>query len=162
MYGEPWSHLIAPTDLTALLDKESATVIDLDTSLIYRDGHIQGAHWAVRSRLQTQIDGLPASQTIAVTSGDGQLAALAAGEIAALRPDSAVLVLIGGTENWKSQGLPLETGLTHPLGPNDDVQYKPYDREGGVEAAMQDYLQWEVALVEQIARDGTLTFRRFD
>jgi rhodanese-related sulfurtransferase len=162
MYGEPWPHLIAPTDLTALLDKESATVVDLDTSLIYRDGHIQGAHWAVRSRLQTQIDNLPASQTIAVTSGDGQLAALAAGEIAALRPDSAVLVLIGGTENWKSQGLPLETGLTHPLGPNDDVQYKPYDREGGVEAAMQDYLQWEVALVEQIARDGTLTFRRFD
>jgi hypothetical protein len=48
------------------------------------------------------------------------------------------------------------------LGPTDDVQYKPYDRAGGVEAAMQDYLRWEVALVEQIARDGSLVFDRFD
>jgi rhodanese-related sulfurtransferase len=162
LYGEPWPNLIEPADLNAGLDDDSVTVIDLDTSLIYRDGHIPGAHWAVRSRLPAQIDGLPATNSIVVTSRDGQLATLAAGEVAALRPDSEVRVLKGGTENWKSQGLPLETGLTHLLGPNDDVQYKPYDREGGVEAAMQDYLRWEVALVEQIARDGTLTFGRYD
>lgn len=161
-YGEPWPHLIEPAELNTDRDAGSVTVIDLDTSLIYRDGHIQGAYWAVRSRLQSQIDGLPVSNSIAVTSGDGRLAALAACEVAALRPDSEVVVLKGGTQAWKTQGLPLETGLTQPLGANDDVQYKPYDREGGVEAAMQDYLQWEVALVEQIARDGTLSFRRYD
>ena len=35
---------------------------------------------------------------------------------------------------------------------NDDVWYKPYEREGGVGRWMQDYLSWEVGLVEQIDR----------
>jgi rhodanese-related sulfurtransferase len=162
IYGDPWPNTIEPAGLQEILANGKAVVIDLDTSLVYRDGHIPGAHWAVRSRLDAQIGGVPQSPVIAVTSGDGQLASLAAGDIAALRPEAEIVALAGGTLNWKSQSLPLEAGLTHPLGANDDVQYKPYDREGGVEAAMQDYLQWEVALVEQIARDGSLDFPRYD
>jgi len=162
VYGDPWPNTIEPAALQETLAGGTAVVLDLDTSLVYRDGHIPGAHWSVRSRLEAQIGGLPQSPVTAVTSGDGQLASLAAGEVAALRPDSEVCTLAGGTRNWISQDLPLETGLTHPLGPTDDVQYKPYDREGGVEAAMEDYLRWEVALVEQIARDGSLTFQRYD
>ena len=162
VYGDPWQNTIEPTALQEALSDGQATLIDLDSSLIYRDGHIPGAHWSVRSRLEAQINGLPQSPAIAVTSGDGRLASLAAGDVALLRPACEVYALAGGTQNWTSQGLPLEAGLTHPLGATDDVQYKPYDREGGVEAAMQDYLRWEVALVEQIARDGSLVFRRFD
>ena len=162
VFGDPWPHAIEPAALQEALGNGQAALIDLDTSLVYRDGHIPGAHWAVRSRLEAQIGGLPQSPVIAVTSGDGQLACLAAGEIAALRPDSEIYALAGGTQNWKTQALALETGLTRPLGPHDDVQYKPYDRDGGVEAAMQDYLTWEVALVEQIARDGSLVFDRYD
>ncbi len=162
IYSNPWPNTIDPTDLYESLTNGKATVIDLDTSLVYRDDHILGAYWSMRSRLSAQIGGLPQSPVIAVTSGYGQLASLAAGEVAALRPGVEVYTLTGGTQNWKSQGLPLEAGLTHPLGPNDDVQYKPYDREGGAKAAMQDYLQWEVALVEQIERDGSLVFDRFD
>ena len=52
--------------------------------------------------------------------------------------------------------------MTNALGPTDDVQYKPYDHAGGVEEAMNAYLTWEVALVEQLERDGSLTFRRYD
>jgi len=162
IYGDPWPHTIGPADLQETLANGKAVVIDLDTSLAYRNDHIYGAYWSVRSRLDVQIDGLPQSPVIVVTSGDGQSASLAASEVAALRPGTEVYALTGGTQNWKSQGLPLEAGLTHPLGTNDDVQYKPYDREGGVEAAMQDYLRWEVALVEQIERDGSLVFDRFD
>jgi rhodanese-related sulfurtransferase len=162
IYGEPWPDTIEPPALRDALAGGTATLIDLDSSLVYRDGHIAGAYWSVRSRLADQIESLPPSPMIGVTSADGRLASLAAGEVAALRPDSAVYALAGGTQNWKSHDLPLEAGLTHPLGPTDDVQYKPYDHEGGVEAAMNDYLQWEVALVEQIARDGSLVFPRFD
>ncbi len=162
IYGTPWLSLIEPAALNAALHDGKATVIDLDTSLVYRDGHIPGAYWGVRSRLAAQISGVPAAPITVVTSNDGQLASLAAGEIAALRPDSEVFALAGGTQSWKDRDLPLEDGLNHPLGPHDDVQYKPYDREGGIEAAMQDYLKWEVALVEQIARDGCLVFRRYD
>lgn len=162
VYGDAWPNPIEPAALQETLTNGKAVVIDLDTSLVYRDGHIPGAHWSVRSRLGAQISGLPRSPVIAVTSGDGQLASLAAGEVAALCPGSEVYALTGGTRNWQSLGLPLETGLGHALGPTGDVQYKPYDRAGGVEAAMQDYLRWEVALVEQIARDGSLVFDRFD
>ncbi len=162
IYGEPWPNTIEPPALRDALAGGNATLIDLDTSLAYRDGHIPGAYWTVRSRLADQIGGLPPSPMVAVTSDDGRLASLAAGEGAALRPESELYALAGGTQNWKSQGLPLEAGLTHSLGPTDDVQYKPYDHEGGIEAAMQAYLQWEVALVEQIARDGSLVFPRFD
>ena len=44
----------------------------------------------------------------------------------------------------------------------EDLFYKPYDREGSPEEAMQQYLTWEIALVEQIKRDGTLVFPHFD
>ena len=45
--------------------------------------------------------------------------------------------------------------------PPEDVYYKPYDQQGQIEAAMQDYLQWEVALLEQIRRDPDCRFRDF-
>ncbi len=162
VYGDPWPNTIEPPALNDALASGQATLVDLASSLVYRDEHIPGAYWAVRSRLAEQIGTLPSSPMIALTSDDGRLASLAAGELAALRPDNDVVALAGGTQNWKSEGLPLEAGLTHPLGPTDDVQYKPYDNEGGVEAAMNAYLEWEVALVEQVARDGTLIFSKFD
>jgi hypothetical protein len=42
-----------------------------------------------------------------------------------------------------------------------DVFHRPYDRSGGVEQAMRDYLSWEVDLVKQIERDGDARFKRF-
>ncbi len=48
-----------------------------------------------------------------------------------------------------------------PPRPND-VWYKPYDHDGDVvEQHMQDYLTWEIALVEQLARDETVSFPTF-
>ena len=40
----------------------------------------------------------------------------------------------------------------------DDVWLKPYERSSGVTDAMQDYLSWEIDLVKQIERDGTVRF----
>lgn len=45
------------------------------------------------------------------------------------------------------------------LEPPEDVYYKPYDGKTQVEAAMRDYLQWEVALLEKIQRDLDCRFR---
>jgi len=41
----------------------------------------------------------------------------------------------------------------------DDAWYRPYDRKAGVEAAMKDYLSWEIDLVAQIERDGDARFK---
>jgi 3-mercaptopyruvate sulfurtransferase SseA len=67
-------------------------------------------------------------------------------------------VLAGGTQAWKAAALPLESGSTRLAAETEDVYYKPYDRQAQIEQAMQDYLDWEVALVEQVKRESYLTF----
>jgi hypothetical protein len=42
--------------------------------------------------------------------------------------------------------------------PPTDVWYRPYDRSEGIEAAMNQYLTWEVDLVAQVQRDGDARF----
>ena len=39
--------------------------------------------------------------------------------------------------------------------PPDDVRVRVNEDEGGMEKAMNDYLEWEIGLVDDIARDGT-------
>ncbi len=95
---------------------------------------------------------------VVVTSEDSVLARLAAPEAAAIT-GAEVRVLEGGTDAWRDAGLPLEQGATRMAGDPDDVWRRPYEKDWGVKEAMQEYLTWEVALVEQIARDGTTRFR---
>ena len=57
----------------------------------------------------------------------------------------------------------MEMGIERATTSTDDVWYKPYDHGDDVaEQHMRDYLTWEIALVEQIDRDSTVSFRRYD
>ena len=141
------------------LKPESELVLDFGTSLQYRKGHIPGAAFAIRSRLERHREEFN-SKSIVCTSPDGVLARFAAADLAALL-GREVSALAGGTEAWRAAGLPLESGDTRMLEPPEDVYYKPYDHRTQIEAAMQDYLQWEVALLEQIRRDPDCRFRDF-
>jgi len=136
-----------------LLDRGGASVVDLASSLEYRRGHIPGAAYAVRSQLTQSLPKLEPRRTLVLTSPDGVLARLAAPEAAELC-SAPVSVLDGGTAAWSAAGLGLESGSTRMLDETDDVYYLPYDHGDRVEQAMRDYLTWEVALVEQLAREG--------
>jgi rhodanese-related sulfurtransferase/predicted metal-dependent enzyme (double-stranded beta helix superfamily) len=149
---------VAPAELKAMLDRGATAVVDLDTSLAYRAGHIPGAWFAIRARLGDSIAKVPGDGPVAVTSPDGILARFAAAELASLTKRK-VVALDGGTAAWRKAGLPLEAGDQRLADAPDDVWYKPYDNSKGVEQAMKDYLTWEVALVEQIERDGDTRFR---
>ena len=70
-------------------------------------------------------------------------------------------MLEGGTDAWRAAGKPMEEGFTSLAADKEDIYYLPYDREGTVEEAMNQYLTWEIALIEQIKRDGTLVFPEF-
>jgi rhodanese-related sulfurtransferase len=142
------------------MDEGACVVVDLDTSLNYRAGHIPGAWFAIRSRFAAAAEKLPRSSLTVVTSSDGILAQLAAPELAALR-GGAVKALRGGTGSWRAAGLPLASGEEHMTDAPDDVFHRPYDRDKGIEQAMRDYLSWEVDLVRQIERDGDARFRSF-
>jgi len=137
--------------LQALLAASAATLLDLGTSLQYRDGHIPGAWFAVRARLAEALAAVGPVAKLVFTSPDGVLAKLAATEAGAL-------ALEGGTEAWRGAGLPLEQGTTRMASAADDVYYRPYDRRSQIEQAMKDYLDWEVALVGQLKREDYLRF----
>lgn len=137
-------------------------LIDVATSREYRQAHIPGAFWIIRSRLARDLVHIPSPQTFIVTSPDGILAHLAAKELQALRPDIPVEVLEDGSTAWIDAGYTTEKGMTAPASDLEDVCYKPYEFNDAPEAAMKAYLEWEVALVEALEKDGSLTFRRFD
>jgi rhodanese-related sulfurtransferase len=152
------ANLISPPDLKSLLDGGDVMVIDLGTSLQYRDAHIPNARWAIRSRLHTVLPSLPKPGDIVVTSSDGRIAELAALDLTALTKIS-VRALAGGTAAWRTAGLPLVAGAEDMICPPEDVWYRPYDRTKDREAAMREYLSWEVDLVRQVERDGDARYR---
>jgi rhodanese-related sulfurtransferase len=147
---------IAPRDV------KDALVIDLDTSLRYRDGHIPGAWFAVRANLARTIPEMlsqePDARSIVLVSPDGEIAALAAPEAAEAAGGLPVAVLAGGMKAWREAGLEVETGHSRMADPPTDVWYRPYDFKEDVEAAMRQYLDWEVDLVPQVKRDGDAQF----
>ncbi len=152
----PLCPVLSPRELK---EEKDILVLDFGTSLQYRDGHVPGASFAIRSRLADHLQEI-GSKNVVCTSPDGRLARYAAADLAGLL-GREVRVLEGGTEAWRAAGLPLETGETKLLEPPEDLYYKPYDGKTQIEAAMRDYLQWEVALLEQIRRDPDCRFRDF-
>jgi rhodanese-related sulfurtransferase len=156
---QPWPGL-PPQELARL----PATVLDLSTSLRFRARHAAGAWWGVRARLAEAHAKLAEVRELVLTSEDGVLAHLAAPEAAALWPRARVQVLEGGNRAWFTAQLPTESGLSRATTTNDDVWYKPYDHEheSDYEKHARAYLDWEVALVEQIKRDPAIRFRAYD
>jgi len=161
----PVPELATPVDLidmiglVHLLDSGARTlVVDVARSVEFRDGHIPGAVWGVRSRLDKLRAHLSAARHVVITSPDGMLARLAVPELRTLT-GADIHVLDGGTEAWHAFGRPLVKDKTNP--PDDaciDFYLRPYDRNKGIEEAMRAYLSWEIDLVHQIERDGTVAF----
>ncbi len=79
-------------------------------------------------------------------------------EAAAAAGDLPVAILAGGFRAWRDAKLAVETGHVRMADPPTDVWYRPYDFKEDVEAAMRQYLDWEVDLVPQVVRDGDARF----
>jgi len=160
--------LPSPATVTAGELEKSLTqtlVIDLDTSLRYRDGHVPGAWFATRAGLAHSIPTMLKQQAgatrIVLVSPDGEIAALAAPEVQEVAGTLSVAILAGGMKAWRDAKLAIETGHTRMADPPTDVWYRPYDFKEDVEAAMRQYLDWEVDLVPQVKRDGDASFSVF-
>jgi rhodanese-related sulfurtransferase len=149
---------IAAGELHRLLASGGAVVVDLALSRRYGEGHIPGAWFATRARLQGALAKLPAAATIVLTSPDGLLAQLAAPELAGIAA-VPVVVLRGGTQAWVEAGFPLEPGASHMVGEADDVVLSARERNQDREAAMREYLEWEINLVNDMAKDDDHRFR---
>jgi len=153
----PAARTISPSDLAQRLARRDVTLIDLAPSPLHRRGHIPGAWFAVRARLNQALARLPGDGDFVLTSPDGLLAQFAAPELEALS-GRVVLVLAGGTAAWDASGGALETGLALAASDPDDVYRRPYEGTDNAREAMQAYLDWEYGLVAQLARDGSHGF----
>lgn len=142
---------------------DTTTVLDIGSSLKFRKrGHIPGAWWGVRSRLEQAREAIGDTEYLAITASDGQLAKLAVPEAQSLWPKTTVVALAAGNKGWRHAGYDMEPGFDRATTDANDVWYKPYDHEGDVvEQHMRNYLTWEIALVEQLDRDPTVSFPTF-
>jgi rhodanese-related sulfurtransferase len=152
---------VSPAEAKAQMDAGSATLLDLAKALDYRDEHPEGAWWASRVAIAENLSKIPEGHAVLLTSPDGVLARLTANDLASC--GRTVAVVDGGTKAWVASGLPLASGITAVLSPPNDSYLRPYDRKNKaeIEKAMNDYLTWEVALVEQIKKAGGIRFKSY-
>lgn len=153
----PAVQTVSPADLAERLAAQEVVLLDLGPSPAHRRGHVPGARFVIRARLERDLAPDLMDRTIVLTSADGLAARFAASEVAAIS-GQAVRVLEGGTAAWVSSGLPLEAGLDNALSLPEDVYKRPYEGTDNAVEAMQAYLDWEFGLVEQLRRDGSHGF----
>ena len=148
-----------PDELRAVLQSgEPVMLVDLSTSRNFRIGHIDGAYWCIRQRLEPSLVWHKPIGLLILTSEDSVLAHYASGDMAKSDPSLLVRVLEGGNQAWRAAGYELVKGMEPCLTEIDDIWDRPYDRQDGQEQRMQDYLEWEVQLMDQAVRDGTVEF----
>jgi rhodanese-related sulfurtransferase len=148
---------VSPPELTTLLDRGEAAVVDLAPSITYEAEHIPGAWFAVRARLPGSLDRVPRRPVLVLTSPDAALARLAAAELGEAG-FADIRVLDGGTNAWRAAGLALATGREAMADTPNDCWRRPYDPYAG-EGARERYLRWEIELVRQLEREGDVGFR---
>jgi predicted metal-dependent enzyme (double-stranded beta helix superfamily)/rhodanese-related sulfurtransferase len=149
-----------PIRLREWLQQPGTVVVDMGASAAFVKGHIPGAYWLLRSRLDQDAGQLPNATRVVVTCADGQASRYAVAPLLArLAPGTCVSWLVGGTQAWQAAGYPMETGDTRVLSERIDRYRRPYEGTDNAREAMQGYLDWEFGLVEQLGRDGTHGFR---
>ncbi|MGZ0188741.1 MAG: rhodanese-like domain-containing protein, partial [Alphaproteobacteria bacterium] len=160
--GLPSPPTITPEALAAGLAAKQVAVAHVDLSSDYQDGHIPGAVWGIRSRIDALLDNLGGAgdqRPIVLYSEHETRARLAAVDLAALT-DRPISILTGGREAWKKEGRPLETTTDTPTDAERiDFLFWVHDRHLGNDQAARDYLAWEEQLPGQIEADGDATFQ---
>ena len=149
---------VSPIELKRRLDAGIVTLIDLEYSKTYRNGHIPGAWFATRTRLGAAFEKLPPGESIVLTSPDGDLARIAAAELARTVAQP-VHALEGGTRAWTLAGYPLASRAERMAETPDDVWLPAREQGGDRESAMRAYLAWEIDLVNQMATDDDHRFK---
>jgi rhodanese-related sulfurtransferase len=148
---------ITAASLRERMQTSGVSVVDVDWSRDYLEGHIPGSWYGIRARLDAILPQLPPSDTVVFTSADGILARLAAADVRKTASVS-VLALEGGTAAWREAGLPMERGATRMATSPDDIRLRAREQTENVEDAMRAYLSWEIDLADQMATDDDQRF----
>jgi len=162
--GQPSPLALDPAQLNERLKTNGVTVLDVASSSSYRKGHIPGAWFVNRARLEETKKSIPSSASFVVTGDNLALAALAARDLTSLT-GKPVSVLTGGNAAWRRGGFPLKSGMEKAATPVDDVFVQPFlagpleDNPAEFRKAADAYLSWELQLPEQLDRAKETDFK---
>ncbi|NKB96908.1 MAG: thiosulfate sulfurtransferase [Pseudomonadales bacterium] len=157
---------IDPRSAKALVD-DGALILDMSLSPKYREGHIPGAWFVLRSQIKASVTSIAQNATseferapaLILTSEEGSLAKLGLSELSTLA-GKPVHALEGGNTAWQNAGFQLTNSeQKYSVDPIDIWRNK--DKGETVEDAMRAYLDWEVDLMVQLGRDGSTRFQHF-
>ncbi|UCH72648.1 MAG: hypothetical protein JSU82_09635 [Rhodospirillales bacterium] len=143
--------------LRGLLDEDTVSLLDLNDSAAYRRGHIDGAIWAIRPRLDRL--GLAPDRPVVLTAAERVRAELSAVDLKELGCRS-IRYLAGDASDWTAAGLKL---VVSPDDPPDakriDFLSFVHDRHDGNLDACREYLAWETGLIAQLDEQERGVFR---
>ena len=153
----PSLNAIAPEALANALEREATQVIDLRPSMMFREGHVDGAVWSIRPNLP--LASMDTSKTVTLVADDLLVAELAAGEISTGGLAVAGL-LKGSPDDWRKAELKIVATSDEPADADciDHLFFTAGRHKGNVEDARR-YLAWETALVEQLDEQERSVFR---
>jgi rhodanese-related sulfurtransferase len=125
----------------------AVAVIDLRTSMAYRNGHAAGARWATRPAIPAARVG---ARTVAFMADEPASAGLAALDLAEAGSHDIRLV-DGGYRAWCDAGLPVEASPDRPADFDCiDFLFFTHGRHDGNAEAARQYLAWETGLLAQL------------
>jgi rhodanese-related sulfurtransferase len=148
---------VTAADLKLALDGGRCTVFDLGPSMRFRNAHIAGARWSIRSRLMA--DASAGSGAIVLVAEDADVARLAGADLLEAGMTD-VKLLEGGLEAWQRAGYSTQASPeTPPDAECIDYLFFVHDRHAGNRQAMKKYLEWETGLMAQLDDADKSSFR---
>jgi rhodanese-related sulfurtransferase len=127
---------------------QAMTILDASPGMTYREGHIAGARWVTRARLEAME--LDTAAHLLITGQDEALIDGVAIELRASGFDN-LKTCAGSPETWADAG---HAVVVTPDVPTDedciDYLFFVHDRHDGNMDAARRYLKWETGLIAQL------------
>ncbi|PPR09784.1 MAG: Thiosulfate sulfurtransferase GlpE [Alphaproteobacteria bacterium MarineAlpha11_Bin1] len=147
---------LTPLELSNAITSGSAFVVDVDNSMDYREGHLPGAVWCTRSRIERLK--VPDGVTVVLYSEHETRARLAAIDLSE-EVGGPIAILEGGRDAWNAGSFPIEASPEIPMDADCiDYLFWVSRRHMGSDEAALAYLEWEENLPAQIEADGDARF----
>jgi rhodanese-related sulfurtransferase len=156
----PAAAIVGPADAAALIADGAAAIV-LGSSAGYRAGHPPGAVWTIRpclDRMPAKV--LAARRIVIFAEGGPELVRLAIADLTEL---TDAQIAVADLSAWRGAGYSM---VETPDAPPDEERidfifwnHNRHDGTDGAERAMRAYLQWELDLPGEIAKDGLSGFQ---
>ena len=150
---EPGPPTVDGAALENILAGETGIAVDIRTSVQYRRGHVPGAWFLTRARMDQDYLRLPSATDIVLIANDPDYAALVITDLESR--GRRVWLLEGAMHAWRRSGRSVETGMSCLASEPDDVHLDSFDFDEPSAQAREGraYLEWEIGLVHQLEGD---------